>query len=339
MGHSPSPPTYNLITHKASRRMTSRSTFLLDEVDYEGRSGCGGEPSSGRPHHQAAVEPVAHERACIMVATRNCGLKTPHRIEPHKSHTTHSGSHSKTNFACQPLSIYMSALVLSSLLKLYILNPIVTKRSICAPLNNLGPTVSLFPSLLFFIPSLSLSLSLRFLLHRQRCSVLFSSPLPSPASSLPSSPSLFPLPPAADRCRPSSGDGGSSEGGEQRWRQRRIWRRRGAAVRADGSMSPSSSPMMARTISPTAWRAWQRTSLPDPWRAWRRRARRIGRWRPQHGGCPSTSPSSSPHDGADELAGSVASLAAAGSPDRAVAATTRWLSLDVAVFFPPRRRR
>lgn len=62
MGHSPSPPTYNLITHKASRRMTSRSTFLLDEVDYEGRSGCGGEPSSGRPHHQAAVEPVAHER-------------------------------------------------------------------------------------------------------------------------------------------------------------------------------------------------------------------------------------------------------------------------------------
>uniref|UniRef100_A0A0E0MV33 Uncharacterized protein n=1 Tax=Oryza rufipogon TaxID=4529 RepID=A0A0E0MV33_ORYRU len=58
-----------------------------------------------------------------------------------------------------------------------------------------------------------------------------------------------------------------------------------------------------------------------------------------------------PHDGADdladgvaslaadELAGSVASLAAAGSPDRAVAATTRWLSLDVAVFFPPRRRR
>jgi hypothetical protein len=79
-------------------------------------------------------------RACTMEAISTSGLKTPHRIEPQKGHTTYSGNHSKTYFEFQPLSIYMSALayiLLSNLLKLYILNPIVNKKSIYTPLNTL----------------------------------------------------------------------------------------------------------------------------------------------------------------------------------------------------------
>uniref|UniRef100_A0A0E0IJL4 Uncharacterized protein n=1 Tax=Oryza nivara TaxID=4536 RepID=A0A0E0IJL4_ORYNI len=44
-------------------------------------------------------------------------------------------------------------------------------------------------------------------------------------------------------------------------------------------------------------------------------------------------PSSSPHDGADKLANGVASLAAAGSPNLAMGATTQWIRTR------PRRRR
>uniref|UniRef100_A0A0E0BWZ1 Uncharacterized protein n=1 Tax=Oryza meridionalis TaxID=40149 RepID=A0A0E0BWZ1_9ORYZ len=210
-----------------------------------------------------------------MVTTSNCGLKTSRRIEPHKGHTTHIGSHSKTYFACQPLSIYMSALVLSNLLKLYILNPIVTKRT------------SYHPPL-FFIP-LSLSLSSisppstdALLLHQAQ--TLFSSPIPSP-------PSLFPLPPAAAG---SGSGGGSGGGGKQRW-----WRR-GAAVAAVGSSGEG---------------GWLDAAVLLPLR---RCARRIWRRWPQRGGGSLTPPSSSTHDGADELADGVASLAAAGSPDPAV---------------------
>ncbi|EEE52846.1 hypothetical protein OsJ_35384 [Oryza sativa Japonica Group] len=53
-------------------------------------------------------------------------------------------------------------------------------------------------------------------------------------------------------------------------------------------------------------------------RQWWRRARRIWRWRPQRDCGSLTPPSSSPHDGANELADGVASLVAAGSPNRGV---------------------
>uniref|UniRef100_A0A0E0CKP3 Uncharacterized protein n=1 Tax=Oryza meridionalis TaxID=40149 RepID=A0A0E0CKP3_9ORYZ len=84
-----------------------------------------------------------------MVVTSNSGLKTSRMIEPHKGHTTYSGNHSKIYFVFQPLSIYMSALVIlfPSLFTLSLYAPL--PRAILPPLSrdtSLSPSLSHSPA-------------------------------------------------------------------------------------------------------------------------------------------------------------------------------------------------